>query len=654
MWRAYRAGDGTVTIDSPSPVRRTTGIRLPSTAADGPTLRAGFARPQLLALTGDLQITGKLGVGTPDPEAELDVRGLARVGQLSVREQAFKVAGDEATFYPVVFRDLDWTAGQCILEIVRPSAQADAANAGSLMARLRWHAPDGQGSDLLDADVVQTRRFLANARTLGSDRLLVVWLRGNRSYAWRSRQRVELVDASAGTKTLGGEKLEPRQTIDPLYDRDRVRISPTLDRQEIRGGLTVTGDLHHTGLLSHLDVADAPAATIRAADLNLGHSSRRGTPGRALVDLKDQLALNYNGDWPQTTIQGQKTQITGDAQLDRTLTVTGGVQGDLTLNTGNLKLTAGALTVAKTSQFNDQVSIVRAAEALRLVRPKTTTGGSTNFLELFQEDANPPTTPDTNPYIRFHHGNRYWYRLEIRRTGFHLLDGGADTYAELFARTIKATGDLATDGALTVAKASTFTGAVRVSRETDHLTLHRAPTETTGGSRLFLELIQEDTGTPKVPDVNMFIRFHHNYRWWHRLEARASGLHLLEGSGDNLHDLYAGNLYSQGLAVTAGRAERLYVVRGIVDSSNNISEGSGFSVSRDNGLTKVTFTTAFASVPAVTVTQQYPNGGDTSNTGSTLDNAVITHCTRGAVWIKTGNGKGEQDWRKFHFIAIGT
>ncbi len=45
------------------------------------------------------------------------------------------------------------------------------------------------------------------------------------------------------------------------------------------------------------DVADRFTATVRAADFKLGHSSRRGMPGRALVDSKGTLVLNWDFDW---------------------------------------------------------------------------------------------------------------------------------------------------------------------------------------------------------------------------------------------------------------------------------------------------------------------------------------------------------------------
>ena len=61
--------------------------------------------------------------------------------------------------------------------------------------------------------------------------------------------------------------------------------------------LDVNGNVNY-GQLAKLDVADNFTATIRAADLGLGHSTRRGSPGRALVDLTRELHINYAGDWP--------------------------------------------------------------------------------------------------------------------------------------------------------------------------------------------------------------------------------------------------------------------------------------------------------------------------------------------------------------------
>ena len=69
--------------------------------------------------------------------------------------------------------------------------------------------------------------------------------------------------------------------------------------------LQVNGNLDVTGQLSKLDIADNFTAIVRAGDFTLGHSSRRGTPGRALVDFKETLHLNYGPDWANTQINGK-------------------------------------------------------------------------------------------------------------------------------------------------------------------------------------------------------------------------------------------------------------------------------------------------------------------------------------------------------------
>jgi hypothetical protein len=56
--------------------------------------------------------------------------------------------------------------------------------------------------------------------------------------------------------------------------------------------------------LGNLDVADNFTATVRCGDFKIGHPSRRGAPGRALVDYGDTLHVNYNGDWANVTIRG--------------------------------------------------------------------------------------------------------------------------------------------------------------------------------------------------------------------------------------------------------------------------------------------------------------------------------------------------------------
>lgn len=638
---------GAVTVVAPNPVRRFSGLRLPSSGDVSPSLRSGGpARPNLVALTGDLQVTGKLGVGTEDPESELDVRGLLRVNQISIREQGFKVAGDEATFYPIVFRDLGWSAGALDLEISRPNAQADVANAGSMMLRLRAHAGDGSGSEILSGELIQSPRFLANVKLLAKDRLLVVWLRGNRSYVWRANHRAELVDDKAASKTLGGEKLDGRATIEPIYDRDRVRFSTGLDRQEIRGSATVGGDLAYNGLLSKLDAAENGAATIRAYDLNFGHSTRHGKTGRVLVDENATLNLNYANDWEFTRIGGKVEVNRGDQHL----------------------------------------TLSRATDAGNAT-------GATMFLELVQRDKNPQVVNEIGPSIRFHHENRHWRRIEARGSGFHLRVGDLtkDDYVDLFINDLKArdlkardvivdgtvtsnlklgqklevvgdtklakldVNDVGVAGALTVAKTATVNADVKINRSDYHLTLTRGSDQTTGGSKIFLELYQHDPNN-KITDTYPGIRFHHNNHYWYRLEARNTGMHIRDGNeGDeSFKNLWAGDIYANSLHVATGHAERLRIVRGTVTGSGGVADGSGFSLTREsNWLTKIIFNTPFASTPSIVVTQQYPDNNNSNDGGNTKDNATVVRVDRWAAWVKCGGSDGDGSWRRFHFIAVG-
>lgn len=69
------------------------------------------------------------------------------------------------------------------------------------------------------------------------------------------------------------------------------------------------------GDLPRLDVAEAFGATVRAADFYLGHSGRRGTPGRALVDLKDMLCINYGSDWSKGVRVHSELEVTGTSSL---------------------------------------------------------------------------------------------------------------------------------------------------------------------------------------------------------------------------------------------------------------------------------------------------------------------------------------------------
>lgn len=102
-----------------------------------------------------------------------------------------------------------------------------------------------------------------------------------------------------------------------------------IDTANPQARLDVEGNVKYSGTLSKLDVAEQWGATLRAADFTLGHSVRRGSPGRALVDGSSSLIVNYGSDWPATEIHGESTFITGKLGIGTAnpaskLTVSGG------------------------------------------------------------------------------------------------------------------------------------------------------------------------------------------------------------------------------------------------------------------------------------------------------------------------------------------
>jgi hypothetical protein len=80
------------------------------------------------------------------------------------------------------------------------------------------------------------------------------------------------------------------------------------------------------------------------ADLWLGHSSRRGSPGHALVDWVTpvtgvhQLVLNFGDDWAETVIGGSVTEV-------KTLRITGGADLAEPFETSDSEIPKGSVVV---------------------------------------------------------------------------------------------------------------------------------------------------------------------------------------------------------------------------------------------------------------------------------------------------------------------
>jgi len=94
-------------------------------------------------------------------------------------------------------------------------------------------------------------------------------------------------------------------------------------------------------------------ANLYVADFKMGHPTRRGAPGRALVDSGTELIINFGDDWNVTRIGGSKVsvkvlEITGGADLAEPFQMSEGklAPGSVVVidedNPGHLKLAAQA------------------------------------------------------------------------------------------------------------------------------------------------------------------------------------------------------------------------------------------------------------------------------------------------------------------------
>ena len=91
-----------------------------------------------------------------------------------------------------------------------------------------------------------------------------------------------------------------------------------------QAALTVRGDINYDGQQSKLDVKEQGAVTLRVHDLLLGHPARHGAPGRAFVDGKDALIVNYAKDWPRVDIHSPLA-VAGDTTVQGATYAQGGV-----------------------------------------------------------------------------------------------------------------------------------------------------------------------------------------------------------------------------------------------------------------------------------------------------------------------------------------
>lgn len=173
----------------------------------------------------------------------LRVEEFADLGGVHVRARTFKVLGDVNAFYPVFFADLGWEDGPCTIEITRANVHRDVSWWGSLQAMFTFHSTNwGHGAEFITGQITQynqdgRKRFVARYGRVYRNAELVVWLRGNTTYSWRSNHRADLTANNSAATTRAEETFGVLAAVDPELDQDRVRIAPDVNRTIFRGAI---------------------------------------------------------------------------------------------------------------------------------------------------------------------------------------------------------------------------------------------------------------------------------------------------------------------------------------------------------------------------------------------------------------------------------
>ena len=236
---------------------------------------------------------GNVGIGTITPTAALDVRGSVTFD-----------AGGSATLYTGTGSSELNRYLNIINAPTFPSASGLKAG-GVLVADSYAYADPGK-NDLVVKGTV-------GIGTATPEALLTVHNQTGLGHnAWGIEQENGTVKLS--TFLAGGSAMFGTRTLHPLYFLMDENIEMAIDTTGNVGigtttptaRLEVNGDAMIDGALT---VGDSFTATIGCADLRIGNSSRRGSPGRALTDFGTSLNINCCGDWATTYVGGGNVSV---------------------------------------------------------------------------------------------------------------------------------------------------------------------------------------------------------------------------------------------------------------------------------------------------------------------------------------------------------
>ena len=237
---------------------------------------------------------GKVGIGTMEPLTPLEVNGIVRSTRRGVAPQYIQMNGGDSGS-------------------IKLTAQSTLAAEKTLFIKnLRGEATPGGNNNI---------QFELGTTAAPSTKMTIA-SNGNVGIgAVNPQGRLHLYEpvgsVSQRIETGGGNNAWTRV--------DFANANGQWDIGTSRGYNSDEFYIHREGSLVNALAIDANglAARFATADLYLGHPSRRGPPGRALVDFTTTLHLNFAGDWATTQIGGARTYIEGNASV-KSLTIRGG------------------------------------------------------------------------------------------------------------------------------------------------------------------------------------------------------------------------------------------------------------------------------------------------------------------------------------------
>jgi len=249
--------------------------------AGGLTVGAGYA-PGVAAPTGTLLVEGSVGIGVTAPRSALDTGlGVMTGASNDYLKAQFTMTGGGTVTWGGPGGRLKWTA-RFIAPVGRPTARLGHVNVFQPTTDIpAAQVHDGAArSANADGVVLHASEALYAVHQPGGDQgavsLRIVHV--DRDFqAPGNWLLVAAVNGEDGTVRLGTGEIVGRGS--------------TLQRR--------------------LDTAESALATVRAFDFQLGHSQRRGSPGRALVDGTRQLIVNHSADWPDGVQVQSSLGVTG-------------------------------------------------------------------------------------------------------------------------------------------------------------------------------------------------------------------------------------------------------------------------------------------------------------------------------------------------------